>query len=466
MNQSFNVENFVKIYYDENRKGHYIEGQFPIFAEVKDKSDQIVELNKEFRTKTKEYRQKYISKETYESFKAIKNPHKEHLIEEKHKALEIALKTVEEKISNNDFSLELDDTLPPIGGKTIYTINRLVPEPFFVLKQLQKNIQYSFKVKQADRYEILSQVKNLLDNSFPKYVIRTDIKSFFESIPHDKLKEKIAKNHILSPFSKKIIYQILCEYARLTGVSKGIPRGIGISAYLSELYMRDIDNAIKSLKNVTYYARYVDDIILIITPNTKHESVRHLTKLKWLIRKWGLKTHPTKTKEYDLSSQPNRTEYLDFLGYNIQFSNQDKPVKIKFTNSKLDRIKRKIDLAIDAYNTNSKYNEAEARKLFIKRLQFLTGNTRLLNVKKNILVGIYFSNTFLTEKATLTCLDQYLYAKIDNNLLPYSALCHIDVDRLRVRLKKFSFYKGLEYKIFTQFTSKELTQIMSIWKTL
>lgn len=461
--QSFNVENFIKIYYNENRKGNYIEGRFKAFKKVKERSDNIIQINQEFREEMKQFKHGLITKEALEKFKGIKNPYKERLIKDKHEQLEIALLKIEEKISKNNFSTKLDDSFI-VKGKTVYTVDRSEPETFFLLKQLQRNIQYSFKVKQSDRFEIVSQVVNLLDDRFPKHVIRTDIKSFFESISHDKLKSLIIQNHILSPFSKKIIFRILHDYAVKTGKNTGIPRGIGISALLAELYMRDVDNSIKSLKNVIYYARYVDDIIVIVVPNSRYEKMRYLTYIKLFLRKWGLKISLDKTKLFDLASQSNKQESLDFLGYKFTFYNNKNDIEIQFTHTKMDRIKRKIDLAIENYNVESKYNERKARKMLIKRFQFLTGNTRLLNVKKNILVGIYFSNTFLTKTNQLKGLDSFLKDKINRNLKPHPALVHIDHDRLKKRLKKFSFEKGFEEKIFHKFSSNDLHQIMSIWK--
>lgn len=36
MKQFLDVENFIKIYYDENRKGDYLDGRFTEFSELKD----------------------------------------------------------------------------------------------------------------------------------------------------------------------------------------------------------------------------------------------------------------------------------------------------------------------------------------------------------------------------------------------------------------------------------------------
>jgi len=351
-----------------------------------------------------------------------------------------------------------------IKGKTAYTLDRSNIETFFLFKQIQKNIQHSFKVKQADRNEIISQVVNMLDNGFPKYIIRTDIESFYESIPHDELKKVINRNHILSPLSKKVINEILREYQRMTGQNKGIPRGIGISAYLAELYMRDFDNDIKNLKNVTYYARYVDDIITIFTPNNKYDSTDYLNLIDEKITRYGLARNTDISKNEQIDMRQNSINFnFDFLGYNLNYSGE---LKIDLSNNKFQKLKRKIELSIDAYNTLSKFNEKQARKELIKRVKYLTGNTRLLGVKKDILIGIYFSNQYLNDLSKLKNLDTFFHnGMINHKLKPYHLLS-IDSLQLKNKLKTFSFENNFNNKKFYKFSNKDLKEILSIWKDL
>ena len=124
-------------------------------------------------------------------------------------------------------------------------------------------------------------------------------------------------------------------------------------------------------------------------------------------------------------------------------------------------------MAIDDYNTSSKYDERNARKLLIKRLRYLTGNIRLLGVKKDILIGIYFSNQQITEQTKLQELDNYLTSvAIDTNLQPYSRLNLANGDKLRIKLKSFKFVDGFKEKKFYKFSKNELEEILSIWKSL
>lgn len=454
MKQSFNVDNFIKIYYDENRKGDYLDGRFTEFVNLKHYGNSIKEINKKFRDGF------YSTPEQKEKA----NRRKGRLQKRKFDKLEKILSTVEDKIDKKDYRISMDTKT--IKRKTAYTLDRSNIETFFLFKQIQKNIQHSFKVKQADRNEIVSQVVNMLDNGFPKYTIRTDIKSFYESIPHDELKKVINRNHILSPLSKKVINEILREYQRMTSQNKGIPRGIGISAYLAELYMRDFDNNIKSLKNVTYYARYVDDIIIMFTPNNKYDSTDYLNLIDEKITRYGLARNTDISKNKQIDMRQNSINFnFNFLGYKIDFS--PNKLKVEISDNKEQRYKNKINLAINDYNTSSKYDERNARKLLIKRLRYLTGNTRLLGVKKDILIGIYFSNQQITEQTKLQELDNYLTSEaIDINLQPYSKLNLNNGDKLKMKLKSFKFVDGFKEKKFYKFSKKDLEEILSIWKSL
>lgn len=185
------------------------------------------------------------------------------------------------------------------------------------MKQVQANVARSFVVKQSNRFEIISQVKVLLNDDFPKYVLRTDVDNFYENILHERLLEKINENHILSPFSRKLLRQILCKYKELSGSDKGIPRGVGVSANLAELYMRDIDRAIMSLGGISYYARYVDDIIIIFTPTLNDRDREYLKDVKGIVEdKFKIKLNDSKTFTFDLRNGKQQCE-LEYLGYKM-----------------------------------------------------------------------------------------------------------------------------------------------------
>jgi hypothetical protein len=445
LDQSFSAENFRKILDLENRKGAFLEGRFfpeivPAFKKI---STLIKICNQEIRLKKKHYdanRDRIVSlRSRVKKLKEIKE-----------KKLMGKLKAVSDNVIDRRFKVTLKQVAIP-SSKPIYTTEN-TPENYFAMKQLQSNLRRLFKVKQSNRYAIVSQVMTTLENKFPKYVIRTDIDDFYESIPHEKLLDIVHENNLLTPLSKKIIRQVLEQYKIITGNDVGIPRGIGISAYLSERYMRDIDNSILALEGVTYYARYVDDMIIVFTPAANDTTKAWKDNVEKIINEMSLSMNAAKTATYDLiSSTPCKK--LDYLGYKIFFGSGS--ITTRLSTNKVKKYKLRIDTAIEAYNNFSKVDEKKARKLLVKRIRFLTCNTRLINNKRNILIGVFYSNSQLTYLGDLIGLDRYLAHKITTKITPVS---------LQKRLEKYKFEEGFITRRFTPFKPKDLSEIMKVWK--
>lgn len=270
LDQSFSLKSFREIFDIENRKGNNIEKRF--------KNDFSISLAKTFDLKriNKQIREEnnFKKKELYTQRKAIKK--------ERNEIIDQKLEEISNQINQHRIKILKGKDY---GGQS-YKLEDNVCN-FFISKKIQENIRDTYKVRQSSRYAILSQLINLLEDNCPKYVIRTDIKNFYESIPQKILLEKVNNDYLLSIKTKKFINQIFESYNELTGktdtnTAKGVPRGIGISAYLSELFMRNVDNQIQELDDLIYYARYVDDIIAIFVPQSKKVDDSYLKK--YLIR--------------------------------------------------------------------------------------------------------------------------------------------------------------------------------------
>lgn len=450
LDQSFSANNLRKIFDLENRKGHYLEGRF-FSEEISSKIEEITRELKECHSGYKDLKKNKDSllSQEYETQRITLNKKKEELVDEKEKLLTATLEKISKEITDNSFkiTLKIQNKLT----KVVYATEKKDAATYFALKQVQYNIKKLYQVKQSNRYNILCQLKNLLNDKFPKYVILTDIKDFFETIPGDKIEQKINYDHLLTTSSKKIIKQILSEYTRLSGDKNGIPRGVGISSYLAELYMRSIDDEIRSQKDVIYYARYVDDIIVIYAPQPNSDISNLGQELTNIISNdSGLTVHKDKTELIDLMNPKNCT--LEYLGYKIEFGTGT--VKLELTESKIKKYESRLSKSFTAYHKTSKFNEQKARKLLIKRIRFLTSNTRLLNNKKNTVVGVYFSNSLLDCSTNFTGLDNYLKGEISK----------ISPDALKTRLSKLSFIEGFSQQRYARFTSAELEKITRVWK--
>lgn len=503
LNQSFSFENFRVLLDVENRKGNYLldKGHFSndddVFKEARSITDKIIRINKEINKEYKSLPNLHLIKdEDYNKIRKLESE-KEELKKEREVKIELALTKIANDVNDDSFRIEVKKGIVKYGSQLYITDNTI--GNYLVLKQLQRNIYKTFGVKQADRKLIISQIKLLLNENFPKTIIRTDISKFYESIPHQQLINKIDENSLLNYQSKRIIKNILNQYWKIlvadgvktsTEERVGLPRGIGISAFLSELYLKDFDKIIRGFPNVIYYARYVDDIIVIFSPNHRKEVYTknyHKKQIQNVIKQFHLEMNLSKTKFFDLTKQNsdrNRAKKYEitFLGYKFCKSfkwsknkNGDDVIipdslVVSMSDAKLERIKEKIRLSFEDYkNDIAKYAGKErntARKL-IQRIKILTHNFRLYRRKSNVLIGIYFSNEFLTpDLKDLKTLDTFL----NNEIITNTGLSA----KTSIALSNLSFEQGFKHKKTLNFNfnqkfkrgSVSIQEIIKIWKAL
>ena len=241
---------------------------------------------------------------------------------------------------------------------------------------------------------------------------------------------------------------------RLTG--KGIPRGLGLSSDLAELFLKVIDKQIQELQDVAYYARYVDDIIILVAPNKTTEKSTYLPKVRELLSKHGLALNEAKTFDCDRNSYQKKFNYL---GY--EFTLKNGAVDIDITSDKFTKLKKRLISSFKAYEKQRHKNSKAAYRLLLKRIKFLTSNTRLVNNKGNAFVGVYFGSPNLNKYNRLTALDSILTNKS-------SKLASVS---LRAKLGEMSFERGHREKPFSKFNRHmgytrrdEFSQIVEAWR--
>ncbi|MCE8025243.1 antiviral reverse transcriptase Drt3a [Billgrantia aerodenitrificans] len=440
--QSFTAKNFRKIYDSENQKGDYIASGFPSQVAVYSKE---IKRWRNIRRRLRKSRDIY-SEELYKSRNNLVLKIIRHFDAERSELIDKHLETISSLVTAKRFRLSIEEHNSSHHSKQTYRLKAGL-ENFFSGKQLQYNIKNTYGVKQAGRDLVVSQLKSILSDNFPKYVIRTDIEDFYENIDRGVLSRKLYENPNLSITSRKMINFILKDYAELSGSAKGIPRGVGVSAYLAELYMNEADEKIKELPGLVYYTRYVDDIVAIFSSapgvgvERKKEEIAHILMLL------GLTLHPTKTKIME-SSKVKKFRF-DYLGYSFESQGG---LKIGISKNKEKRYKLRISSAFEKYAGGSK--SSKEKRLLINRIRMLTGNTKLSNNIGGAFVGVYSSNKWVNDASCFHCLDRFMGSKIDALACP----------SLKRRLRKLSFKDGFESKSFRKFTAKELGVLTKAWK--
>jgi len=431
LDQSFSQKSFREIFDIENRKGNNIEKRFKDdFSVSLAKTLDLKRINKQIREENDFDKRK----ELYTRRKAIKK--------ERNEIIDQKLEEISNQINQHCIKILNGKDY---GGQS-YKLEDNVCN-FFISKKIQKNIRETYKVRQSSRYAILSQLINLLEDNCPKYVIRTDIKNFYESIPQKILLEKINNDYLLSIKTKKFINQILESYNGLTGqtdadIAIGVPRGIGISAYLSELFMRNVDNQIQELDDIIYYARYVDDIIAIFVPQSKREkNFNYKKKIEEIVENEKLSLNEDKTETYNLLNNSNilKDKTINYLGYEIGSNSENEVLDIKLSEKKLSKYFDRIKLSFEYFSKKRHHNRKREFKLLSARIKYLTSNTKLRNNKDKVFVGIFYSNPFLKSVESLERLQKRLNwytrrAKLTN--------------KEKQEIEQYSFIDGFKYKSF------------------
>jgi hypothetical protein len=282
------------------------------------------------------------------------------------------------------------------------------------------------------------------------FCVRTDISNFYESINRQELIRELDSDQLLSFGSKRYIKQALSSYGSLAQSVSGVPRGLGISAFLSELYMRSVDEKIKQLPRVSYYARYVDDIIVIFSPAAGDDTSHYVSAISGIVSKKHLALNMAKTTSG--ATGPAMTFDFDYLGY--RFSVAGGQCRITLGHKKLQRYRSRIDRAFASYEREALFDQKGAAKMLVARIKFMTSNTRLINNKRHAYTGIYFNNSHLTDWGQLNGLDAYLAHKVAN----------LQSAALQDRIDGLSFMRGFSERRFSRYSTRDLARIVEAWR--
>jgi hypothetical protein len=447
LDQSFSTQNFYTIYKQENKKGQNVTTEyFPDAAVYNLKIKKLRQLISKSYSK-----RRYSSSRWFESrisnlyllLKLLKNKRNEIVLDNLH--------DISSLVSSPKADFKIIKSPEKINDKYVYFLDNTA-ESYFTEKQIQRNIKYTYQVKQNDRDLIIPQLKFCLNNKYPMYIIRTDIKSFYETVDRKMLLTKLNQSSVLSLASRKIIAKLLRSYGEVSGEENGIPRGLGISAYLSELYLKDFDYKIKKISNLIYYARYVDDIVLVISPHPTDNKENYLELIKEFLSDDNLSIN-TDEEKTALYSIPSENYDFDYLGY--KFKKNGSRCGLSISDNKNDKYIAKANKIIDKYNKSWVRTPKKSKRDLLLRLRFITSNTRLFNNKGNAVVGIYNSNKWVTDTKFLTFLDGQLC----------KAISRIENIALRKKLMgKHKFAIGFENREFVNFSAKEFSIISKGWK--
>jgi RNA-directed DNA polymerase len=195
--------------------------------------------------------------------------------------------------------------IPTVRDRVVQNALRHVLEP--ILERQFAEHSYGFRPNRGCK-DALRRVDRLLKDGH-QYTVDVDLKSYFDTIPHDQLvaelRKYVADNSAIMLVEKFLQAEVLDGLERWTPL-EGAPQGAIISPLLSNLYLNELDHL---MAGAGYeMTRYADD--LVIQCRTHEEAEAALKMVRDWTTERGLTLHPTKTKivHVDLDG-------FEFLGY-------------------------------------------------------------------------------------------------------------------------------------------------------
>lgn len=201
-------------------------------------------------------------------------------------------------------------SIPTVRDRIVQGAVKNAIEPIF--ERTFAETSYGFRPNKNAK-QALKRVDKLL-NAGKTWAVDCDIKSYFDTIPHDKLmnrvKEQIADTKVLK-LIEQMLEQGIMEAHKEWNPTQGTPQGGVISPVLANIYLNELDHLL--IRKGVHPTRYADDLVVLC--DSEAEAIETLGYINgWMINN-GLSLHPDKTKVIDLS-QSNAE--MDFLGYTFK----------------------------------------------------------------------------------------------------------------------------------------------------
>jgi len=200
--------------------------------------------------------------------------------------------------------------IPAVRDRVVQSALRHVVEPIFETEFAEHS--YGFRPGRGCK-DALRRVDALLQSGHV-WVVDADLKSYFDTIPHDRLmarvKERIADGRVLALLEAYLRAGVLEELKGWQPTGRGTPQGAVISPLLANLYLNPLDQ--RMAQSGWAMVRYADDFVILC--GTEAEAHAALAQVRAWVREAGLTLHPTKTRIVDASAPGG----FDFLGYHFE----------------------------------------------------------------------------------------------------------------------------------------------------
>jgi RNA-directed DNA polymerase len=199
--------------------------------------------------------------------------------------------------------------IPTVTDRVVQMAVKLMIEPLFEADFLDTS--YGFRPGRSS-HQAIEAIDEHLRRGY-RWVVDVDLASYFDTIPHDRLLERVRRRvhdrkilRLIRGWLKAgILTEGQVEYPELGSAQGGV-----LSPLLSNVYLHDLDQAWRGQGQRTPMVRYADDLLILC--RTQEDARRAHQRLAEHVQAMELRLNEAKTRVV------HAHEGFDFLGFSYR----------------------------------------------------------------------------------------------------------------------------------------------------
>jgi RNA-directed DNA polymerase len=200
--------------------------------------------------------------------------------------------------------------IPTVRDRVVQGALRHVLEPIFEREFAEQS--YGFRPGRSC-HDALRRVDELLKSGHT-WVVDADLKSYFDTIPHERLmervRERVSDGKVLGLIESYLRAGVMETVTGWQPTWQGTPQGAVISPLLANLYLNPLDHLMA--QSGVEMVRYADDFVILC--RNQDDAEKALAQVRQWVNEEGLTLHPDKTQMVDAAQRGG----FDFLGYHFE----------------------------------------------------------------------------------------------------------------------------------------------------